>query len=285
MLQQLLAEYAVDERRATPSAAVTPHHAKRAIIDWFAALLPGAVVAPTTSLVDALTDDLGRGEASLYPSGVRATARTAALVVGTAAHVVEFDDIFRDAVYHPGAPVIAAALATAQHVGASGSRLIAAVVVGYEISTRIAVALSPAHYKYWHTTGTVGAFGAAAAAATILELDAAQIAHALATSATFAAGLQQAFRSDAMSKPLHAGRAAEAGVLAALLAEKGVTGAADMFEGDAGFGQAMSGACDWSKAVDRFGIALQHWSDDDQESRLLWTYLRGDRRRARVGGA
>ena len=164
MLQQLLAEYAVDERRATPSAAVT-HHAKRAIIDWFAALLPGAVVAPTTSLVDALTDDLGRGEAILYPSGIRTTARTAALVNGTAAHVVEFDDIFRDAIYHPGAPVIGAALATAQHVGASGSRLITAVVVGYEISTRIAVALSPAHYKYWHTTGTVGAFGAAAAAA------------------------------------------------------------------------------------------------------------------------
>lgn len=189
----------------------------------------------------------------LYPSRTRTTARTAALVNGTAAHVVEFDDIFRDAIYHPGAPVIAAALATAQQVGASGSQLITAVVVGYEISTRIAVALSPAHYKYWHTTGTVGAFGAAAAAATILELDAARIAHALATSATFTAGLQQAFRSDAMSKPLHAGRAAEAGVLAALLAANGVTGAADMFEGDAGFGQAMSGKCDWSKAVDGLG--------------------------------
>src|SRR5439155_10325242 len=71
--------------------------------------------------------------------------------------------------------------------------------------------------------------------------------------ATFAAGLQQAFRSDAMSKPLHAGRAAEAGVLAALLAARGVTGADDMFEGERGFGRAMSGACDWSKAVDGLG--------------------------------
>lgn len=131
--------------------------------------------------------------------------------------------------------------------------MIRAVIVGYEISTRIAVALSPAHYKYWHTTGTVGVFGAAAAAATALELDVAETANALATAATFAAGLQQAFRSDAMTKPLHAGRAAEAGVLAAMLAGHGVTAAADMLEGQYGLGAAMSGKCDWSKAVDGLG--------------------------------
>src|SRR5439155_7945637 len=100
--------------------------------------------------------ELDRGGATLFPSGRRAPARTAALLNGTAAHVVEFDDIFRDAIYHPGAPVVAAALAAAQEAGASGEQLIRAVVVGYEISTRIAVALTPAHYKYWHTTGTVG---------------------------------------------------------------------------------------------------------------------------------
>lgn len=248
MLQKILAEYAVDQR-ATALPADVRHHAKRAIIDWFAALLPGGVLAPATSLADALRDDVGHGASVLFPSGKRATARTAALINGTAAHTVEFDDIFRDAIYHPGAPVIAAALATAQQADADGGQLLRAVVVGYEISTRIAVALTPAHYTYWHTTGTVGTVGAAAAAAAVLELDGAQTAHALAMSATFAAGLQQAFRSDAMSKPLHAGRAAEGGALAAMLAARGVTGAADMFEGERGMGRAMSRDCDWAAAV------------------------------------
>ena len=75
-----------------------------------------------------------------------------------------------------------------------------------------------AHYKYWHNTGTIGCFGACAAAAELLRLDPTRFAHALATVATFSAGLQQAFRMDSMSKPLHAGRAAEAGVTAALAA-------------------------------------------------------------------
>src|SRR3546814_8806218 len=77
-----------------------------------------------------------------------------------------------------------------------------------------------AHYRYWHNTGTMGAFGAAAASAAAYGLDAGQFAHALATVATFSAGLQQAFRMDSMSKPLHPGRAAEAGVLAAQLARQ-----------------------------------------------------------------
>jgi 2-methylcitrate dehydratase PrpD len=252
MLQDALATYAVAQRARALSPDVQ-HHAKRAIIDWFAALLPGGAIAPATAIAGALAEDDGQGSATLYPSGARVTARTAALVNGTAAHTVEFDDIFRDAIYHPGAPVVAAALAAAQHAGVGGDRLISAVVVGYEISTRIAVALTPAHYKFWHTTGTVGTFGAAAATAVVLELDRAQTAHALATSATFAAGLQQAFRSDAMSKPLHAGRAAEAGMLAAMLARHGVTGAADMLEGERGLGRAMSADCDWAAAVAELG--------------------------------
>ena len=102
------------------------------------------------------------------------------------------------------------------------------MVVGYEISTRIGAAMGRAHYKHWHNTGTIGCFGAAAAAAEALQLDRKQFAHALATVATFAAGLQQAFRMDSMSKPLHAGRAAEAGVTAALAAREGVTGSLDV---------------------------------------------------------
>jgi 2-methylcitrate dehydratase PrpD len=228
------------------------HHAKRAVIDWHAALLPGAVVAPAVLLEKAFSDELDHG-ASRLALGRKATARAAALINGTAAHTVEVDDIFRDGIYHPGAPSIAAALAMAQAQGASGAQFLRAVVVGYEISTRMGAAMGRAHYKYWHNTGTIGCFGACAAACEILGLDRKRFANALATVATFAAALQQAFRMDSMSKPLHAGRAAEAGVTAALAAREGVTGSLDVIEGEAGFGRAMGDGPDWEKVFPDLG--------------------------------
>jgi 2-methylcitrate dehydratase PrpD len=245
------AAWAVEQRKA-PLPAQVLHHAKRAVIDWYAALLPGAVVAPATLLETALKDELDKGRATLA-LGRSATVRAAALINGSAAHTVEVDDIFRDGIYHPGAPTIAAALALAQAQGASGEQFLRAVVVGYEISTRIGAAMGRAHYKYWHNTGTIGAFGSCAASAELLGLDAARFAHALATVTTFAAGLQQAFRMDSMSKPLHAGRAAEAGVTAALAAREGVTGSLDVIEGEAGFGRAMGDNPDWNKLFDSLG--------------------------------
>jgi 2-methylcitrate dehydratase PrpD len=238
--------------RATPLAPEVLHHAKRAVIDWYAALLPGAVVPPATLLEVAFKDELDKGKATLA-LGRKASVRMAALINGTAAHTVEVDDIYRDGIYHPGAPTIPAALALAQASGASGEQFLRAVIVGYEISTRIGAAMGRAHYKYWHNTGTIGVFGACAASAELLGLDAKRFAHALATVATFAAGLQQAFRMDSMSKPLHAGRAAEAGVTAALAAREGVTGSLDVIEGEAGFGRAMADGPDWEKAVATLG--------------------------------
>ena len=251
-IAETLAQYAAHERTAALSDDVR-HHARRAVIDWFAALLPGALLAPATLLVEGLADEIGHGRAIVYGRNLPASLRAAALINATASHTIEFDDIFRDAVYHPGCPVIAAALAAAQAKGATGDDLLRAIVVGYEISTRIGVAVQPSHYRFWHTTGTIGTFGAAAAVASILKLDAGRFAHALATAGTFAAALQQAFRSDAMSKPLHAGHAADAGAMAALGAAQGITGALDVLEGAAGFGAAMSVNPDWSRATDGLG--------------------------------
>jgi 2-methylcitrate dehydratase PrpD len=252
MLIHELADYAVREQTSKLSANVI-HHAKRAVIDWYAALLPGSVVAPATVLEQALAEDLDRGNARLA-TGRLATLRTAALINGAASHSVEFDDIYRDAGYHPGSPVISAALAAAQSTGASGETFLRGVIVGYETSTRIGEAVMPSHYKYWHTTGTVGAFGAAAAVATILGCNRDQIAHALGTVGSFASGLQQAFRSQCMTKPLHGGHAADVGAMAAMGAAKGLTGALDMLEGDVGFGAAMSVNPDWSKATKGLGV-------------------------------
>src|SRR6185503_17531752 len=126
----------------------------RAVIDWYAALLPGAVVAPATLLEAALKEELDTGKATLA-LGRKATVRAAALINGAASHTVEVDDIFRDGIYHPGAPTIPAALALAQANGASGEQFLRAVIVGYEISTRIGATMGRAHYKYWHNTGTI----------------------------------------------------------------------------------------------------------------------------------
>ena len=251
MLLQKIANYAIKEQTSQLPPEVI-HHAKRAVIDWYASLLPGSRVAPAILLEQALAEDLDRGRARLG-SGRRATLRTAALINGAASHSVEFDDIYRDAGYHPGSPVISAALAAAQASGASGEQFLRGVIVGYEVSTRIGEAVMPSHYKFWHITGTVGTLGAAAAAATILGCGREQFMHALATAGTFAAGLQQAFRSQAMSKPLHSAHAAEAGTLAAMAAAKGVTGALEILEGAVGFGAAMSVNPDWSKATRGLG--------------------------------
>ncbi len=251
MLMQRLADYAIKEQTSQLPADVI-HHAKRAVIDWYAALLPGSLCPPATLLEQAFAEDLDRGHARLA-CGRRATTRTAALINGAASHTVEFDDIYRDAGYHPGSPTISAALAAAQASGATGEQFLRAVIVGYETSTRIGEAVMPSHYRFWHTTGTVGAFGAAAAAATAMRLNHQQFSHAVATVGTFAAGLKQAFLSQAMSKPLHGGHAADAGVLAALAASKGVTGALDIIEGKEGFGAAMSVNPVWSKVTQGLG--------------------------------
>jgi 2-methylcitrate dehydratase PrpD len=241
-----------ENSRGKPLVPGVLHAAKRAVIDWYAALLPGAAIAPATLLERALAEELDRGESRLA-LGRRATLRAAALVNGCAAHTVEVDDIFRDGIYHPGAPTIAGALAVAQARRASGEAFLRAVIVGYEISTRIAALMGRAHYKYWHNTGTIGCFGACAAASELLDLDRIRFAHALATVATFSAGLQQAFRMDSMSKPLHAGRAAEAGVTAALAASEGVKGSLDVLEGESGYGRAMGDDPDWGSALATLG--------------------------------
>ncbi|CAM3391225.1 MmgE/PrpD family protein [Paracidovorax anthurii] len=236
-----------EEYRHTVLTDDVIHHAKRAVIDWYASLFPGLAADPLAQLEQVLAEDLDHGRARLG-NGRSATARAAALYNGTAAHAAEVDDSFRDAMYHPGAATIAAALAASQDTGATGLDFLRALVLGYEVSTRIGVVMGRPHYKFWHNTGTVGSFGAAAAAGGALGLGAQPFAHALATAATFTAGLQQAFRMDSMSKPLHAGRAAEAGLLAAQMAARGVTGSPDVLDGEAGLGKAMSNGPDWSQA-------------------------------------
>jgi len=118
------------------------HHAQRAVVDWYASLHPGLATPAVQVLEATMADDLDRGDARLA-LGRAATARAAALINGTAAHAAEVDDSFRDAMVHPGAATIAAALAVAQTTKARGVDFLRAVVLGYEVSTRIGVVMGP----------------------------------------------------------------------------------------------------------------------------------------------
>ena len=159
----------------------------------------------------------------------------AALVNATAAHAFELDD-YHNAKLHPGAVVIPAAVAVAEKIDAGGVELVTAIAAGYEVMIRSSLALNPsaARLRGWHLTGVCGPFGAAAACASLLKLNAEQTAWALGLAGTQGAGLW-AFNADGtMSKRLHAGKASHSGVLAAELAQAGFTGPTQIYEAEDG---------------------------------------------------
>jgi 2-methylcitrate dehydratase PrpD len=231
--------------RDRASGAEAQRWARRALVDWLGVTLGATEELPVRSLVLGL--ELGEeGPSRIVGRAERAPAPLAALVNGSAAHTLELDDIYAPGLYHPGAPTIAAALAVADQRDLDLGRVLRAVVVGFEVGCRVAADLGPTHYAHWHTTGTAGALGAAAAVADLTDADAATIANALALAATTCGGVQQTFRSDAAGKPLHAGAAAQAGVVAAAAARGGLSGATDVLEGPAGFAAATGTATDWA---------------------------------------
>jgi 2-methylcitrate dehydratase PrpD len=231
-------------------APITMHHARRALLDWQASLLAGSDTDAAKRLFAAYADELGIGHCSIAGSSQKALMRAAAFINGTVSHIAEFDDIYRDGAYHPAAPTISAVFALAEQRQDSLDQLLEAIIVGYEVSTRISRVIQPSHYRFFHTTGTVGVFGAAAACAYLLKLNKNQASDALASATTFASGLQQAFRSDSMTKPMHAGHAAQVGLNAALTAEAGMTGTLDILEGEAGFGAALSQNPRWEEVFE-----------------------------------
>jgi len=152
-----LAERAV-ALREQEGARIRPA-ARDAFVDWLAVTLGGSTRPITTALLDGLGP--GGGPSRVVGREARVAAPTAALINGAAAHVLELDDIYAPGLFHPGAPVIAAALAVADQRDATFGRLLRAVVVGYEVGCRLAADLGPSHYAHWHTTGTAGAVAAA----------------------------------------------------------------------------------------------------------------------------
>jgi 2-methylcitrate dehydratase PrpD len=180
---------------------------------------------------------LGQGQAAVFGEAARFAPAGAALLNGCFAHSLDFDDTHAAGSLHPGAPVIPAALAAAEMTGAPGREAIAALVAGYEVTNRLALALPAGeHYdRGYHPTATCGAFGAAAAAGRVLGLDAARMADAFGIVLSQAAGSLQFLANGAWTKRWQVGWAAMAGLSAALLAREGFRGAAEALEGKAGF--------------------------------------------------
>ncbi|MBI1392760.1 MAG: MmgE/PrpD family protein [Alphaproteobacteria bacterium] len=181
-----------------------------------------------------------------------------ALYLGALGNVLEMDDVDKRGLLHPGPVVIPAALIAAGAAGASDEVMLDAIVRGYEATIRVGRAVGPGHYRYWHNTSTCGPFGAAAAASSILGLDAGQTAEALGLAGTQASGLWQArHESRSSAKQLHTARAAHAGLLAANLVNAGFVGLTTILEGEQGFFAAMApGAEPAHVAVLRDGWAI-----------------------------
>ena len=187
-----------------------------------------------------------------------------AFLLGALTHILETDDLHRASVVHPGCVVVPAAWAVARREGCRGQAFLRAVLWGFEAATRVGMAVGPAHYRLWHNTAACGPYGSALATAALLRLNAAATVHALANAGAQSFGLWQFLASGAMTKHLHAGRAAEAGVLAADLARLGFTGPPAMLEGAKGWFAATCADAD-PGAV---------WRDPDAPWQLLNTSLK-----------
>ena len=220
-----------------PEAAWEAAH--RAFIDVIAVSIPGAT-EPVARIVFETVKPWGAGPSTAIGQSAPLAAPWAALVNGTAAHALDFDDNFDPAKAHATAVLAPAILALAEQEGASGRQCLDAYVAGLQILGRVGQGVNPAHRnRGWHATTTVGAIGAAAACARLLGLDARRAAHAVSISTSMAAGFMSQFGT--MTKPVHAGLAAKSGLLAAGLAQAGLDAGLATLDGPTGMNRLMVG--------------------------------------------
>jgi len=208
--------------------------AEQCILDYLGVAIAGSQDPLVRILLDEMAEAGGSPQSSIIGHSVRLPVVSAALVNGSAAHALDYDDVNMAMPGHPSVPILPGLLALAELKESSGTEVITAFVAGYETACRIGAALQPGHYNLgFHSTGTVGCFGAAAACARLLGLDAEATAMALGIAGTQAAGLKSQFGT--MCKPFHAGKAAQNGLLAARLAQRGFSSRIDIVECVQGF--------------------------------------------------
>lgn len=245
-----VADFIVNTRYGDVPAEVI-ELARKSILDGLGLALSGSVAETGEIVRKYLTSTGMNGGATVIGSALKAPVRFAALANGVGIHADDYDDtqlaVAKDRVYglltHPTAPTLPAALALAETRTMTGKDLLLAYNVGVEVETKISEAINPRHYEDgFHSTGTAGVFGAAATAAKLMGLDRERVLRALGIAGSEAAGLRENFGT--MTKPFHAGRAAESGVVAAEFAALGWTAAEDILEAPRGFFEAAGGGWD-----------------------------------------
>ncbi len=233
---------------------------KKSILDGLGLALSGSVAKSGEIVRSYLSSMKSSGTASVIGTELKVPARFAAFANGVAIHADDFDDtqlaVGKDRVYglltHPTAPVLPAALATAEVSELSGIDLMVAYHIGVEVECKVSEAISPRHYQHgFHSTATCGPLGAVAAAAKLGHFDAQQCVRAMAIAASQSAGLRENFGS--MTKPFHAGRASESGIVAADFSALGWTAAEAILEAPRGFFQAHGGGYDLDAIQGRLG--------------------------------
>jgi len=223
---------------------------KQCVLDTMGVAMAGHANEATRSVYQLCVDEGAAAAAGFLCLGAKGSVRQAALVNGTAAHALDFDDCCLTMPGHVSAVVLPAVLALGEHHAASGKELITAFAAGFEAGCSLGATISPGHYDLgFHATGTNGTVAAAAGAARLLELPEDQTADALSIAATTAAGLKGLFGTPC--KPFHAGKAAENGVQAALLAKKGFVTRRDAIECRQGYAMAHSPDFNPGRVADR----------------------------------
>jgi 2-methylcitrate dehydratase PrpD len=233
----------------TPAAR---HAARRGVLDWIGCALAASRHPTIDILLEVLAETGGRPRATVLGRGLKLGLADAPLANGQMGHLLDFDDTHMGGVVlHTSSPVLAALFALAERAPVSGQDLMLAYAVGFEAGVRSGRS-APGHHKGgWHLTGTLGSLAAGAASAKLLGLDAQRLTYALGIAATQAAGLQQ--NRGTMCKSLHAGKAAQNGVLAALLAERGFDSSQEIIEGRRGFARIYSDVAAPEQLTDGLG--------------------------------
>jgi 2-methylcitrate dehydratase PrpD len=230
--------------------------ARLLILDLIGNIIRGRETESTPAVLSTINAlGLAQGASRVFGDSQTYSAAGAALLQGMLAHSLDFDDTHAAATLHPGAPVIPAALTAAEMTNASGATTLAAIIAGYEVICRVALALPAGdHYQRgFHPTATCGAFGAAAAAARVFGLDAEGAASALGIALSQTAGSLQFLQNGAWTKRFQVGWSAMAGLAAATLASKGFKGAGDAIEGKHGFLRAYAPAPAPARATQDLG--------------------------------
>jgi len=230
---EALARFAV-EMDGEALAPDVRHAAWRALLDCLGVALAGSVEDVGRIITEQALSQGGEPEAVIWGNGARTSAQHAALANGTAAHALDYDDTNNSIPGHPSVPVLPAALAMGERVGASGAAVLAAFVAGVEAECKLGLYTGQDWYDLgWHPTSVTGVVGAAVAAGRLARLDVDQMRQAIGLAVAQASGIRQNFGT--MAKPFHVGRAAQAGVLAVELVRRDFSASSIVLEGPAGF--------------------------------------------------